>query len=375
MEATLRFLPLLLLVAAPLPAQIPLGPQFRVNLTGSLNLLSPRVAANASGEFVVLWYGPGDAVGGILRARRFAADGEPASGEIQVAEEVIDSEDNLTVALENDGSFLALFSVPGALKLRRFAPDGALLLDQTIATDTPYVPAASISLREDGRFVIAWNSFSQTVSVRVFNPDGTPRSPVVTVAQDSGPKYGPWVAMDPRGHFVVVWQTLIGASAHIQARRYGPAAHPRGPEILVSDHFGGGIRLAKDASGSFLVTWAELPTESGLHGIYGRRFSAAGVAAGAAMPLVPDFMTGSPDLAMAPDGSFVLAWDDPAHSSDIIAQIFAADGVPSRPAFTVPQPLIGVQRRPRVAIDGRGRFVVVWESVYIDGRRFKARLP
>jgi hypothetical protein len=376
MKTIHRLLPLLLLLAAAsLQAQIPLGPQFRVSLTGSLNLLSPRVAINASGEFVVLWYGPGDAVGGILRARRFATDGTPASGEIQVAEEVIDSEDNLAVALQDDGSFLALFSVPGALKLRRFAPDGTRLLDEQIAAGSPYVPAASISLREDGRFVIAWNTFDQVVSVRVFNPDGSPRSPVVAVAEDSGPKFGPWVAMDPRGSFVVVWQTLLGPSAHIQARRYGPAGHPRGPEILVSDHFGGGVRLAKDGAGDFLVTWAELPSESGLHGIYGRRYSAAGLPSGGAMLLIPSFMTGSPDLAMAPDGSFVLAWDGPAHTSDVYAQVFAADGVPPRPAFTVPQPLIGVQRRPRVALNGMGRFVVVWESVYIDGRRFKARRP
>ena len=109
--------------------------------------------------------------------------------------------------------------------------------------------------------------------------------PVVTADATSQPKFGPWVAMGPLGEFVVVWQTFLGGDpssgrllGSLQARRYGPGSHPRGEKILVSDHFVGGIHVAKDGAGNFLVIWSEVPDAGGggPHGIYGRRFSAAG---------------------------------------------------------------------------------------------------
>src|ERR1700709_2518706 len=68
---------LLFLLPSLLAAQLPLGPQFQVSVHRQLSATSPQVAINASGSFVALWYGPGDLTGGVLRARRFEAAGEP----------------------------------------------------------------------------------------------------------------------------------------------------------------------------------------------------------------------------------------------------------------------------------------------------------
>ena len=385
-----RTLCLLLLLALPslLAAQLPLGPQFRVNHNSTPDLMSPRVAINARGDFVVLWYGFGDSRGGILHARRFMPDGRPATDDIRVADQIVSSNENVEVAIQDDGSFLAVFSVSGALKVRRFAPDGTLLLDEQVAGDSPYVPHASISARSDGRFVVAWSLFSGEVSARVFSPEGAPLGPVITADATSQPKIGPWVAMGPLGEFIVVWQTFLGGDpssgrllGSLQAQRYGPGSRPRGEKILVSDHFVGGIHVAKDGAGNFLVIWNEVPDAGGggPHGIYGRRFSAAGAPLGAVLPLVPFFTTGYRGLAMAPDGSFVIAWDSPGKDGfdqNVFAQVFPASGVPSRPAFPVPQKVSGIQRYPWVAINGAGRFVVVWaDRGDLSGRLFKARRP
>jgi hypothetical protein len=196
--------------------------------------------------------------------------------------------------------------------------------------------------------------------------------PLIPVA--GGASYGPVVAMGPGGEFVVVWETLNGGTdpgGRIRARRYGPGSLPRGEEILVSDHFGSILHAAKDGAGNFLVTWTDFPTSTESRGVYGRRFSATGVPYGEAMPLVPTFTLGHTDLAMVPDGSFVLVWDG------VGGQVFTADGVAPRPIFVVPQAVAGSQGNPRVAINGMGRFVVVWQNnnVNISGRRFKARRP
>jgi hypothetical protein len=370
-----------LAAASALRAQIPLGPQFKVNPGPLSDLLSPRVAVNAGGDFVVLWYGSSGP--GSLHARRYHADGTPATDQIQVAGQILNSNENVEVAIQDDGSFLAIFSVRGALKLRRFSPDGALLLDEQVATDSPYVPEASISARSDGRFVVAWSLFSGEVSARVFGPEGAPLGPVVTADSSSGLKFGPRAAMGPRGEFVLVWRTSLGSDpsshllANIQAQRYGPGSRPRGERILVSERYGGSVHVAKDGDGNFLVIWAESPGPSGRNGIFGRRFSAAGDPLGAPMLLAPSFTVGYAALAMSLDGRFVLVWDaflrSPDQSPDILAQVFAADGVPPRPPFRVPEATPRIVSYPRVAIDDRGRFVVVWDSGDLFARRFKAR--
>lgn len=388
MKTARRLAAVLLGLAVPAlaGAQISLGPQFKINPAPTPDLMSPRVAVNASGDFVALWYGFGGSTGGILHARRYHADGTPATGEIQVADQILSDNDNLEVAIQEDGSFLAVFSVSGALKVRRFAPDGTLLLDEQVATDSPYVPEASIAVRGDGRFVVAWSLFNGEVSARVLSPEGDPLGPVVTADTSPGVKFGPRAAMGPGGDFVLVWRTFLGgdSSDHllgtIQAQRYGPGSRPRGEKILVIDHFGGSLHVAKAGDGSFLVIWVESLDTNGRQGIYGRRYSAAGAPLGDPMSLAPSFTVGSADLAMAPDGRFVLAWDaylrGPSRSPDIVAQVFSADGVPPRPAFHVSEPTVFlVLPQPRVAIDGKGRLVVVWDRGDLFGRQFQARRP
>lgn len=376
-----------LAVPALAGAQIPLGSQFKVNPDPTPDLMSPRVAVNASGDFVALWYGFGDSNGGILHARRYHADGRPATGEIRVADQIISDNDNIEVAIQDDGSFLVVFSVSGALKVRRFAPDGTLLLDEQVATDTPFVPEASIAARGDGRFVVAWSLFSGEVSARVLSPDGAPLGPVVTADTTTGVKFGPRAAMGPGGDFVLVWRTFLGGDPStdhllgtIQAQRYGPGSRPRGERILVSDRFGGSVHVAKAGDGSFLVIWTESLGTTGRQGIFGQRLSAAGAPLGAPMPLASSFTFGYAALAMAPDGRFVLVWDaylrGPDRSPDIVAQVFSADGVPPRPAFRVTEATTFlVSPYPQVAIDDRGRFVVVWDRGDLFGRRFQARRP
>jgi len=372
---------LLFLLPSLLAAQLPLGPQFQVSVHRQLSATSPQVAINASGSFVALWYGPGDLTGGVLRARRFEADGEPATGEIGIAGQVQNTGENLAVALQDDGSFLVLFSSPIALKLLRFGPDGTLLLDEQVASGSPSVPTASLSRGPDGRFVVGWSLFDGTVSARVFSPDGLPLGPTIAVAKVSDGDYGfgPWVAMGSGGEFVVAWSTVASRAdpsgtvpGSIQARRYGAGSHPRGAEILVSDHFSARVHVGKNSAGSFLVTWVDVPTSTSVV-LYGRRFSAAGIPFSAAIPLIPHFTLENSAVAMAPDGSLVVAWD----GYSVFGQVFAPDGVPPRPIFLVPQLATGNQADPQVAINGMGRFVVVWQddNTRISGRRFKARRP
>src|SRR5262245_45567182 len=83
----LRFLLVLALMCVPgaaLPQGAPLGPEFRVNTNTTGNQTLPSVAADASGNFVVVWHTPGDGSNLGIFGQRYASDGAPLGPEFRV---------------------------------------------------------------------------------------------------------------------------------------------------------------------------------------------------------------------------------------------------------------------------------------------------
>ncbi len=79
---------------------------------------------------------------------------------------------------------------------------------------------------------------------------------------------------------------------------------------------------------------------------------------------------GSPRVAMAPTGAFVVVWQSENVDGDgygIVAQLFSSTGLPATPEIPVNTFTTGDQVRPAVDVAGDGSFVVVWSSAGQDG--------
>lgn len=129
--------------------------------------------------------------------------------------------------------------------------------------------------------------------------------------------------------------------------------------------------VASNASGAFVATWqvSRPPGSATPSGILARRFGSDGA------PLGNDFAVnstttgfhGDPVVAMAPDGSFVIAWRtfisffDP-DSYEIRARRFDAGGNPLGPDFSVNSHTPGIQQSPAIAMLTGGGFVIVWDG-------------
>jgi hypothetical protein len=142
--------------------------------------------------------------------------------------------------------------------------------------------------------------------------------------------------------------------------------------------------VASDASGNFVVVWAGYGQDGDYFGVFGQRFSAAGVALGAEFR-VNSYTTSSqftPAVASDPSGSFVLVWTSyiqDGSSWGVFGQRFNAAGAAQGAEFRVNTYTTGSQTRPSVATDESGNFVVVWTSYNQDSdegdifaRRFDA---
>src|SRR5262245_21192241 len=105
---------------------VPVGGQFQVNTytTGFQGL--PAVAADASGNFVVVWDDEG--AGQVLKGRRFDAAGGPLGGEFQVNSDTTTAGYNPAVGSDASGNFVVAWadSNSGVLA-RRFDSAGVPL--------------------------------------------------------------------------------------------------------------------------------------------------------------------------------------------------------------------------------------------------------
>src|SRR5436305_7152134 len=102
--------------------------------------------------------------------------------------------------------------------------------------------------------------------------------------------------------------------------------------------------------------------------VFLKRWNADGTARGPELRVNPTVAgcQGSPAVASAPDGSFVVAWQSQGQDGDgwgIFAQRFAANGAPAGGEIAINQATAGDQQSPAVAYDPSGLFfTVVWES-------------
>jgi hypothetical protein len=185
--------------------------------------------------------------------------------------------------------------------------------------------------------------------------------------------------MDAVGNFVIAWESDLqdGSGNGVYAQRFDRSGNPLGLEFKVNTFTAGSQSnpaVAMDRQGNFVIVWQSFgQDEAASLGIYAQRFDAGGNPLGIEFK-VNTFVVGdqdTPDVAMNPEGRFLIVWEsfgqDAALASGIYAQRFDADGNPAGGEFRVNTHTADSQDDPKVAMDGEGNFVVVWESNLQDG--------
>src|SRR5262249_42501202 len=156
--------------------------------------------------------------------------------------------------------------------------------------------------------------------------------------------------------------TQDGDGAGVFARRYAAGGVPLGGEFQVNTSIAGdqlSPAVAVHPDGSFVVVW----NDYSLAAIRGQRFDALGVpigsefAASGSMSQFPNV----PTVATAETG-FVVVWQGYVSSvgaDEVVGQRFDGAGAPLGGEFQVNTVSGSFQGSPSVAADGNGNFVVV----------------
>jgi hypothetical protein len=225
----------------------PLGVEFQANTFTTSNQGSPTLAMDASGKLVVVWESSGqDGSGWGVVAQRYGSDGTALGGEFRVNSYTTTDQELNAVAMESDGDFVVVWqtwaspssdSAQPSIMGQRFASSGAPVgAEFEVTAVTTYgLRHPSVAMDPTGGFVVAWMdswgpvgepAVDSSIRGQRFGVDGTPVGDEFQ-AEDYTTDFQqePAVAIDPRGRFVVTWNSFAAGGtdtdqSSVQARRY-----------------------------------------------------------------------------------------------------------------------------------------------------------
>jgi len=266
-----------------------------------------------------------------------------------------------------DGALFAINSTTGELTFNT-APDFEAPTDANL--DNVYEVEVT---GDDGNGGTTVQSISVTVTdlpednlVNQFLPNQQTRSDIAT---------------DAVGNYVVVWQSELqdGNGWEVYARRFDAAGAAIGPEVRVNQTLANDQtdpRVAVDAAGNFVITWARQGQDgdsAGETNIYARVYDSTGTAVTGEFLVNQTTLNNqaTPAVAMdGPTGEFMIAWAgfDPVGGDwNIFARRYDVTGAALDGEIVVNTTMAGDQIDPDVGVDVFGEFGVVWTGFGQDG--------
>ena len=388
-------------VATPCRAQTArLGSEFRVNSYTTSYQERPKVSRNGVGGFVVVWqtYLQDGSLEGIA-ARRYDGFGSALGLNFVVNAYTTGNQTRPSVAIGSTGDFVVVWNSYGqdgqygGIFGQRFtnagSPTGSQFFVNTYTSGDQGSP--SVTKDGNGNFIVVWESGAGPLALCCYQDgDGAgiygQRYSSVGVAQGAEFRVNtytrdyqtyPSVATDSTGNFVVAWETYgqDRSDYGIWGQRYTNTGTQSGQDFQVNSFTPFGQTspaVARNASGSFVITWQSYGQDGSGYGVYGQRYTSAGALSGSEFGVNTATTSDQnrPAVAMDTAGDFVVVWQSflqDGSGSGIFGQRYNSNGTPKGIEFRVNTHTSGSQRYPSVSMDSSGNFVAVWESVGQDG--------
>jgi hypothetical protein len=395
----------------------PLGSEFLVNSQASGSqetTTNGAVGADSGGNLVVAFDGAGPGSSQSVFAQRLDSSGRLVGAEFLADTSIhethnshsksyggsrwrsyFDSWNNqgnqrdASVAVAPDGRFVIAWSSSGSphangIFFQRFSASGVAAGPRMeVGSNTwcgPDRPALAIA--DNGDFVVAWSGRGpgdqQGVFFQRYSANGTPLSGMTRANSSTwGEQGNPAIAMAPDGRFVIAWAGRgAGDWRGIFFQQFAANGAQLGSEERANSTTDGVQQqpaVGIDAEGNFAIAWAGRGGDDG-DGIFWQRYNRAGGRWGGEQRVnsTRHGTQSSPTVALASDGSAVLAWESRYQDGNdvgIFGQAFDRLGGDLSGEFLVNATTHGPQRRPSVALLDNGSFVVVWSGEGIGDRQ------
>lgn len=242
-----------------------------------------------------------------------------------------------------------------------------------------------------GRYIVAWLDYSlgYVLKGRLYDEAGKLIKETELLKNTdtnlNDEKNGLDLQMDANGNFVVVYGRGVYVNGNTQydlfTRRFDAIGSRVGAEITVSNNTNSDMypTLAVSGNGAFAVSWQRARTTGCADSQYSkpgqcddillRRFDNQGAPLGIESKVADgnNNLDQTPSIAMDHQGNFVVAWDryrdlcqNMLQCDDILAQRYSAAGAKQGAALAVIANNNQNDIGPQAAMDGNGKFVVMW---------------
>jgi hypothetical protein len=268
-------------------------------------------------------------------------------------------------------------SADGGVDVETIGPNDRLLTFNALGgvdgDNLPFEGGSNLSIDGYGRFLLTYTGSASADVSEIYSHrsllEAADPAQVSTLANDNTATRN---ASSANGTSVVVWVNTKSSTNHdIYAQRYDAQGKPSGPVIAVdtssADSYG--PTVAMDASGRFVVAWEQLNTD-GTWSVMMRYYSASGSPLTGITQVTARGSTDYyPDVA-ASNGSFVISWNH--HTSptndDIWAERFViSGGVPHGQGIFSVNSDSNSESASSVAMSPGGRFDIVYERQFSGG--------
>jgi hypothetical protein len=325
-----------------------------------------RLAIDGAGDAVAVWRG---AVGTneIIEAASRAPDGAWSEPVQLVTPNNRVLAFNPQVAIDDAGEAVAVWGhrvgANEVVEMASRAPDGAWSQPREISAPTRSLAEPQVAINNAGEAVAMWRRLEDganaVVEVAQRGPDGTWSPPTPLTASERG-IIGAQVAIDGAGEEVAAWQRSSGAITIVEsASRARGAGWSQSAPVSPPGANASGPQVAIDEAGEALVVWRHVDGANVTLEVVSR---ARGGAWSQPTPLSPPGTNISgPRIAIDGAGKALAVWQRSNGSEQSIeAASRAHDGTWSeRTQISAP----GTSTfGPQVAIDGAGHGVAVWEG-------------
>lgn len=293
----------------------------------------PDVARAENGVFLVVWSGRGAGDKEGIFARRFNANGTAAGDEIRINGTRGGTQTRPAVAMAPDGRAVIVWDGAGTgdsdgIFFRRLTRTGLLdggeiKVNTTTAGQQAY---ADVEMAADGQFVVTWSHRAADANdweilAQRFSANGTPQGSEIAVnTTQTNNQIHPSVSVADDGEFVVGWSSLAqdGDSWGAFAQRFAAAGTKIGTETRLNQTTAGeqrDVRLAISAGGEFLASWNQRGSSAPGQQLIARAFTGDTTADGGELTVATTSASVTPrgslpaGIALGPDGNAFVVFN------------------------------------------------------------------
>jgi len=272
-------------------AGTPVGTEFQVNSYTTNSQAHPVVASDTNGNFVVAWASLQSGAYDIW-AKRYDASGAAQGAEFRVNSYTTGAQTKPSIAADGSGNFVVVWGSQGqdgggyGVFGRRFDAGGVLqgaeFRANSYTTGAQDLPA--VASDAGGSFVVVWSSFGQVNGNDVFGQrfdaaGATLGAEFLVNSYTTGGQNVPSITSLSTGGFVVTWggDYQDGGGYGVFARPYDASGTAQGGEFQINTYTTSTQiypSVAADPSGNFVVLWDSTTEDGNARGVFGQRFLA-----------------------------------------------------------------------------------------------------